>query len=51
MTALGYGDIVPTSDMARTICSLEAVIGQLYVAILIGRLVALQITHGSKGGD
>jgi hypothetical protein len=48
MTTLGYGDIVPASGMARAICSLEALVGQLYVAILIGRLVALQITHGSK---
>lgn len=51
ITTLGYGDIVPKSGMARTVCSLEAVVGQLYVAILIGRLVALQITHSSKGGD
>jgi hypothetical protein len=51
LTTLGYGDIVPKSGMARTISSLEAVVGQLYVAILIGRLVALQITHSSKRED
>jgi len=51
MTTLGYGYIVPASGMARMVSSLEAVAGQLYVAILIGRLVALQITSGSKGHD
>jgi len=51
ITTLGYGDIVPASSMARMVCSLEAVVGQLYVAILIGRLVALQITSSSKRDD
>jgi hypothetical protein len=48
LTTLGYGDITPVSPVARLVCSLEAVIGLLYVAILIGRLVALQITHSTR---
>ena len=43
LTTLGYGDIVPTSPFARMLTSTEAVVGQLYVAIFIGRLVALYV--------
>lgn len=45
ITTLGYGDIVPLSLEARGFASIEAVIGQLYVAILIARLVGLHISH------
>ena len=41
MTTLGYGDIVPRTDQARVAAALLAVAGQLYVAIVISRLVAL----------
>ncbi len=48
MTTLGYGDIVPVAPVARMLCSLEAVVGQLYVAIFIARLVALQVGQASR---
>lgn len=44
-TTLGYGDITPLSNPARMLSSIEAVIGQLYVAVLIARLVGLHISH------
>jgi hypothetical protein len=44
LTTLGYGDIVPVNAFARLLTSAEAVLGQLYVAIFIGRLVALQVS-------
>jgi len=47
LTTLGYGDIVPRTRMARMLAQLEAVTGQLYLAILVARLVALQIVHSS----
>ena len=43
LTTLGYGEITPVSSAARTLAWLEAVVGQLYVAILVARLVALEI--------
>ena len=43
LTTLGYGDIAPARPVAQFLCSAEAVIGQLYVAIFIGGLVALRI--------
>jgi voltage-gated potassium channel len=41
ITTLGYGDIVPVTSAARILCGAEAVIGQLYLAVFIGRLVGL----------
>ena len=39
IATLGYGDIVPNTDVTRGLAILEAVTGQLYVAVLIARLV------------
>ena len=43
LTTLGYGDIVPVTPVARTLASLEAITGQLYLAVLVARLVGLHI--------
>jgi hypothetical protein len=43
LTTLGYGDITPVSPQARGLSSLEAVVGQLYIAVLIARLVGMHI--------
>jgi hypothetical protein len=45
LTTLGYGDIVPVSRPARMFASLQAIVGQLYVAIIIGRLIGLHISQ------
>jgi len=45
ITTLGYGDIIPISKIAKSLTSIEAVAGQLYVAVLIARLVGLHISH------
>lgn len=39
LTTLGYGDIVPVSDMALVLTNIEAIIGQMYVTIFIAILV------------
>jgi hypothetical protein len=44
LTTLGYGDIVPVSPAARSLAVTEALIGQLFPAILIARLVSLEIS-------
>ena len=54
LTTLGYGDIVPVSPSARMLAALESVIGQLYLAVLVARLVGLQIAESmnqSRGGS
>ena len=44
LTTLGFGDISPARPVAEMLTSAEAVIGQLYVAIFIGGLVAMRIS-------
>jgi len=48
LTTLGYGDIIPVHPFARTLAMMEALIGQLYPAILLARLVSLYIIHSQK---
>jgi hypothetical protein len=43
LTTVGYGDITPVSQVARTLSIAEALTGQLYLAVLIARLVAMEI--------
>lgn len=43
LTTVGYGDILPTHVSTRTFANAEALIGQLFPAIFIARLVGLQV--------
>jgi voltage-gated potassium channel len=49
LTSLGYGDILPVHHIARSFASLEGITGQLYLTILIARIVGLHIS--SEGLD
>jgi hypothetical protein len=49
LTTLGYGDLTPVNVYARSLTSLEALYGQLYPAILIARLVSMEITTNREG--
>jgi hypothetical protein len=48
LTTLGYGDIIPTTSISRMLSSLEALTGQLFIAIIIARLVAMHTSHKSR---
>jgi voltage-gated potassium channel len=50
LTTLGYGDIVPTAPLTRMLATVEAVAGQLYLAVLVARLVGLHIAHSLEQG-
>jgi voltage-gated potassium channel Kch len=52
LTTVGYGDITPLYPLARNLANLEAVIGQLFPATLLARLVSLEFEHRrqSKSG-
>jgi len=41
LTTVGYGDITPTASAAMGLANLESVVGQLYPAIFVARLVSL----------
>jgi Ion channel len=43
LTTTGYGDIVPVSPLARSLANLESIVGQLYLATAIARLVTLEL--------
>jgi hypothetical protein len=45
LTTVGYGDIIPVHPLARMLVMLEALIGQLFPAILLAWLVSMQIYH------
>ncbi|MEM7682233.1 MAG: potassium channel family protein [Planctomycetota bacterium] len=45
LTTLGYGNIAPNSARADALATLQAVVGQVYLAVIIARLVSLQITQ------
>jgi len=45
LTTLGYGDIAPLAPWAQTFSMLEALTGQLYLVVIVSRLVGLHIAH------
>lgn len=49
LTSTGYGDIVPLHPIARSLANLESVIGQLFPATLLARIVTLQLEARRKG--
>lgn len=50
MTTVGYGDVLPLSNAARSLAILEAVMGQLYLAVTIARLVGIQTSQAQADG-
>jgi hypothetical protein len=53
VTTAGYGDITPVTPIAQISAGLEAALGTLYLAILIGRIVGqlAPLQRGSAGGE
>jgi hypothetical protein len=51
LATLGYGDIVPRADVARSIAIVEGVGGQLFLAVLVARLVSLYSNVGKNVGN
>ncbi|MCA9683286.1 MAG: two pore domain potassium channel family protein [Myxococcales bacterium] len=41
LTTLGYGDIVPTHPLTQALVTVEALVGQVYLVVLVARLVSL----------
>jgi len=51
LTSVGYGDAYPVHRVARSLATAEALIGQLYPAILIATLVGMSLQSRSNRGD
>lgn len=47
LSTLGFGDVVPATLLGRLIASVEAIIGQLFLTILVARLIGLHIRRSS----
>jgi Ion channel len=45
LTSVGLSDIVPVLAQARSVVMIEQVVGLMYVALVISRIVGLQITR------
>lgn len=45
LSSVGYGEIVPISPLAKMSAALEGISGQLFLAIIIGRLVGLAVSN------
>ena len=45
ITTLGYGDITPINAIAQSWTVLEAIIGQIYLVVVISGLVGIFISH------
>jgi len=48
LTTLGYGEIIPVNTYARSLAIIEAIIGVMYIAILISRMVGLFIAKSMR---
>ncbi|MEM1262390.1 MAG: potassium channel family protein [Pseudomonadota bacterium] len=48
LTTLGFGDIVPTTAATRGLVMLEAIVGQIYLTVLVGRLIGLHLSHEQR---
>ncbi|MBM4089885.1 MAG: two pore domain potassium channel family protein [Planctomycetes bacterium] len=48
LATVGYGDVIPTTPLARTLAWTEAITGQFYLAILVAGLVGFKVTQATK---
>jgi len=51
LTSTGYGDITPLHPYTRSLAIFEAIAGQLYLAVLIARLVGLEMEYREAQRD
>jgi hypothetical protein len=48
LTTVGYARIVPVRPLAHSLGSAEALTGQLYLAVLVARLVSMQVSTSGE---
>lgn len=45
ITTLGFGNVYPLTNLGNALASIEAIVGQLYITLLIGRLLGMHIAE------
>lgn len=48
LTTVGYGDIIPMTPVARSFATLQAMVGQIYLTVLVAKLVGM---HSVKNAN
>jgi hypothetical protein len=48
LATLGYGDYLPRSDIARGVATFEVIGGQLYLAVMVARLIGMFVPGNEK---
>ena len=48
ITTLGYGDITPLTDKASALAMIEALVGQIYLVVLVAWLVGMHVSRKSR---
>ena len=51
MTTVGYGNLVPAANPGQTFAVLEAVTGQLFLVVAVGKIISLQQRRGERSGS
>jgi hypothetical protein len=51
MTTVGYGDVTPVAPAAQAFAALQGLVGQLYMAIVIARFVAMELSERMRRGS
>jgi len=51
LSTVGYGDLVPTTAVARMFAVTEAISGQIYLLVMVSRLVGLQVSQALSSTD
>jgi hypothetical protein len=48
LTTLGFGDVTPTHPLTQSLVTSEALVGQIYLVVLVARLVAMRDAVGGR---
>jgi hypothetical protein len=51
LTTVGYGDFTPANGLGRSLASIEALLGQLYLVTVVATVVSRMVRAPSRGGD
>jgi hypothetical protein len=52
MTTVGYGNLVPAANPGQTLAVLEAVIGQLFLVVAVGKIISnVTLRHRDQSGS